>query len=290
MRSGPKTVMDDDARVNALAFAEMGHAVLPLFGIVKHPDGTLVCTCGDARCTSPGKHPHAQLVPHGLTNASTDPTVIQTWRRSTINLNFGVTTATLVVLDVDGTVGRASLSRFEKQHGTLPKTWRVSTGSGGRHIYFSAPPKADIRNSAGKLAKGLDVRANGGYVVVPGSRHYTGHRYAWFRDWHPSEHDMAPCPAWLLQSLAEPKHNGPRPVEEYRALAASRLCEGERNAGLVRIAGHLLANCVDPGVAHELLQGWNRGQCTPPLPAAEVERTVASIALAELRKRGVGHG
>jgi hypothetical protein len=45
--------MDDDALVNALAFAEMGHAVLPLFGIVKHPDGTLVCTCGDARCTSP---------------------------------------------------------------------------------------------------------------------------------------------------------------------------------------------------------------------------------------------
>ena len=66
--------------------------------------------------------------------------------------------------------------------------------------------------------------------------------------------------------------------------------KGERNATLARLAGHLLANCVDPGVAHELLQGWNRGQCTPPLPAAEVERTVASIALAELRKRSGAGG
>ena len=87
----------------------------------------------------------------------------------------------------------------------------------------------------------------------------------------------------------QPKHKGPRPVEEYRALAAGKLRKGERHAGLIRIVGHLLANCVDPGVVHELMQGWNRGRCVPPLPAAEVERSVASIALAELRKRGIGH-
>jgi hypothetical protein len=278
-----------DALNNALAFAELNYAVLPLFSVVKLPDGTHVCACGDASCASPGKHPHSKLAPRGLKDASTDPAVIRAWYQAAPSLNFGVATANLVVLDVDGAAGRASLARLEKQHGALPQTWRASTGSGGRHIYFSPPPRVDIRNSAGKLAKGLDVRANGGYVVVPGSRHYTGHLYAWFQDWHPNEHDMAPCPAWLLRCLAEPKHNGPRPVEEYRALAASSLCEGERNAGLVRLAGHLLANCVDPGVVHEVMQGWNRGQCTPPLSAAEVERSVASIALAELRKRGIGH-
>ena len=45
-----------------------------------------------------------------------------------------------------------------------------------------------------KLAKGLDVRANGGYVVIPGSRHYTGHLYAWFQDWHPNDHDPGAMP------------------------------------------------------------------------------------------------
>src|SRR5262249_1342035 len=144
--------------------------------------------------------------------------------------------------------------------------------------------------SAGKLAKGLDIRAAGAYVVIPGSCHHTGHHYTWFLDWHPNDHDMAPCPAWLLQSLTKPKHNGPRPAEAYRALAAGRVRQGAPNTTLAQIAGHLPANCIDPGVVHELLQGWNKGRCAPPLPAGEVERVVTSIAMAELRKRSGAGG
>lgn len=52
-----------------------------------------------------------------------------------------------------------------------------------------------MRNSAGKLGPGLDVRGEGGYVVVPPSR--TEGVYEWL--------DKAPLaqPVWLLECLRE---------------------------------------------------------------------------------------
>ena len=52
----------------ALDYAERGLRVFPLHGI--GPDG---CTCGDATCTSPGKHPRT---PNGFKDAP--PTRAQT--------------------------------------------------------------------------------------------------------------------------------------------------------------------------------------------------------------------
>src|SRR5690606_13315370 len=51
--------------------------------------------------------------------------------------------------------------------------------------------------------------------------------------------------------------------------------------------GHLLRRRVDPYVALELALCWNATRCRPPLPEAEVLRTVDSIARAEARRRGV---
>jgi hypothetical protein len=45
----------------------------------------------------------------------------------------------------------------------------VSTGN-GRHIYYRHPG-GTVKNSAGQLGVGLDVRADGGYVVAAPSRH-----------------------------------------------------------------------------------------------------------------------
>ena len=271
--------------------------------MVKNAAGTYMCACGKADCGSAGKHPHGALAARGLTEATTDPAVIEAWgARAGAPINFGVTTAKLVVVDVDGAAGRDSLEALEEQHGALPRTWRASTGSGrslrngesysmsGRHIYFKAPRGKDIRNSAGALAEGLDIRANGGYVVVPGSRHVTGVLYSWLPEYHPNNCALAPCPAWLLQALAEPKHNGARPIEVYRDLAAAMVGKGARNATVTRLAGHLLAGYASPDVVHELLQGWNLGRCKPPLPATEITRIVCSIAEAELRKRSGADG
>ncbi len=76
-----------------------------------------------------------------------------------------------------------SLHDLERRGCPLPKTIVVRTGRGA-HIYFQLSLRIAprIRNSAGRIAPGLDVRGEGGYVVVPPSVHATGAPYEFIDD------------------------------------------------------------------------------------------------------------
>lgn len=106
-----------------------------------------------------------------LKTATTDPDEIATWPH---DWNYGIVPkAGTFGLDVDD---RAALGRHEEQHGELPHTLTIETGSGGLHLWFvgdvnqyqhpkGCPGCADPRH-------GLDTRAAGkGYLVGPGSTH-----------------------------------------------------------------------------------------------------------------------
>ena len=105
--------------------------------------------------------------------------IIELWNE-TPTANIGIPTGKvnkLIVLDVDPKNGGfESLADLEKRHGKLPSTMTVTTGSGGLHYYFFYAGD-DIRNSAGKLGPGLDIRGEGGYVVAPPSIHPNGNHY-----------------------------------------------------------------------------------------------------------------
>jgi hypothetical protein len=85
------------------------------------------------------------------------------------NYNIGVLCGGgLLVIDIDmknGVDGEASWKTLDIQESGL----QVRTPSGGRHIYYSLPGGVRLSNSASKIGKGVDVRAEGGYVVGPGS-------------------------------------------------------------------------------------------------------------------------
>jgi hypothetical protein len=101
-----------------------------------------------------------------------------------------------VVLDVDvEDGGLESLARLERAGAPVPKTARTRTGGGGIHLFFRYPGTTEIRNSAGLLGPGLDVRGEGGYVVVPPSR--TQGAYEWA--------DRSPLAeaSWLMDRLTE---------------------------------------------------------------------------------------
>jgi hypothetical protein len=66
-------------------------------------------------------------------------------------------------------------------------------------------------------------------------------------------------------------------LAHWRSLVRSGVQEGQRNASLASLSGHLLARDVDPDVTLELLLAWNRLRCRPPLDDAEVVRVVGSI-------------
>jgi Bifunctional DNA primase/polymerase, N-terminal/Primase C terminal 1 (PriCT-1) len=278
----------------ALWYAQSGMAILPLHRPVRH-ERSYRCSCGRRDCTSPAKHPFGRLVQQGLQDASKDPGEIANWFGQG-QLNIGIATGAasgIIALDVDPRHdGDQTLAALEREHGPLPPTWRFLTGGGGEHILFRHPGGL-VPNSAGKIGPGIDVRGDGGYIVVPPSEHISGRPYAISVDHHPDEVALADPPLWLLQRLhSRPEDPIPaaRPAPDWRGIVGSVAMEGQRNRTLASLTGHLLRNRIDPWVALDLLKAWNRTRCNPPLADAEVVATVRSIARREIARREGRHG
>lgn len=122
------------------------------------------------------KQPLVSDWPH---QATSDLARLEFWSKRFAGCNWGAVTGEasgFFVLNVDGQDGIESLAQFERAGKILPQTLMAHTGRGS-HLYFLWPEGLDLRNSAGRLAVGLDVRAEGGYVIVPPSVHPTGAAY-----------------------------------------------------------------------------------------------------------------
>lgn len=198
------------------------------------------------------------------------------WRKANIGIVTGAISG-LVVLDIDaGHGGMDSLTALERQHGPLPETVAATTGGGGRHLYFRHPGGI-VRNKVG-LARGIDLRGDGGLIVAPPSLHPSGRHYVWAAGRDPDSIDPAPLPSWLNRSLTEDQDRRGHPVAYWRSLLKRGVDEGERNNTIAALAGHLLWHGVDVDVCTELLLCWNAVRCRPPLSDDEVVRTVGSIA------------
>lgn len=189
----------------ALFYYDLGLMPVPVHRVIAIREGRPVCSCANReRCPSPGKHPTLQWSQYQSRRPSRDE-VAGWWSGDNANRGVGILTGAvsgnIFVLDVDigpGKDGDDSLRALQLQHDDLPETAEVRTGSGGRHLYFRAPPGvAVVRNSAGKLGPGLDIRGEGGFVVAPPSVHASGQPYVW--SWQNTlEHGIADAPAWLL--------------------------------------------------------------------------------------------
>ncbi len=221
-----------------------------------------------------GKRPLIAWEPYRHRSAL--PAEVARWWARWPDANLGIVTGSvsgLLVLDLDPDKGgRASLAALEAEFGRLPATLEVATGGGGRHYYFRHPG-GRVACAVG-LRPGLDLRGDGGYVVAPPSIHPSGRAYLTVS---PPSVEPAPAPAWLPALLAGIRPRPGQAGHRWRRLLAEGLVEGERNTRLAALAGLLLHHGLEPGSVEELLQGWNRGRCRPPLPAEEVERIVASI-------------
>jgi putative DNA primase/helicase len=186
--------MDKNTEINmgeaASAYAKGGYAIFPVHTIRDNK-----CTCGQAKSCKPAKHPIGSLVPRGVLDATADQSTIKSWWRQVPDANIGIATgkpSNLVVLDVDGEAGEATLADLEKQHGQLPPTWQVKTGK-GRHLYFLYPKDVAKVKSVARAKLGVDVRADGGYVLGAPSLHQSGKRYAVVNN-----AAIADCPTWVV--------------------------------------------------------------------------------------------
>jgi len=213
---------------------------------------------------------------------------IRGWFQNQPDANLAVVTgaiSNIVVLDIDPRHGgEASLKLLDDEVGPIPGTLEAETGGGGRHLYFAWPGRT-VRNRTG-LRPGIDLRGDGGLVIVPPSLHASGKRYSWAASGGPDRADPAPLPDRLLIEVTSRGARQGHPLVYWRDLVAEGVAEGQRNSTIASLAGHLLWHEVDPDVVSEIMLCWNRVRCRPPLSDEEVLRTVESIS--RLHRRDTG--
>lgn len=252
----------------ALAYVRQGWLVIPL-----HSAHEGHCSCGRAACTSIGKHPRTV---HGLKDATMDGAKIRDWWTAWPDANVGIVTGTqsgLIVLDIDPrNGGDDSLTDLERAHGSLPRTIESLTGGGGQHFFFQHPG-GSIKSKP--TAEGVDVKANGGYVVAPPSSHQSGEPYRWESAGHPEDVPLVALPSWLCAQLTQ----GLEPDSQLSVGPSSETIRpGQRNRTLARLAGAMRRHGADQATILESLRSHNRQHCDPPLPEQEVNQIAGSIA------------
>ena len=190
------------------------------------------------------------LTAHGFKDSSINPEIVKAWWQQYPEANIGSPTgAHSFVLDIDLPDGPASLESLTAANGPLPATLEQTTGSGGRHLFFKNPEGLELHNSAGKIGNGLDIRAQGGYVILPPSLHQSGNRYQWGQSIKTQE-----APAWLIEAITGQPLSSNKPltvdltnapattIEHLASITAAK--KGQRNDTLNRACfaiGQLIA-------------------------------------------------
>ena len=263
----------------AVKYARKGWPVFPLHTAI---DGK--CSCGNSKCNesnSVGKHPRfdKKTLDHGFKNATTNVEQVKAWWERWPDANIGVATGvkSFVVLDVDGSKGKKSLKALEKKYGKLSKTVTSRTGGGGKHYFFRTDQGVEC--SASKIGDKLDIKGEGGYIIMPPSDHKSGKKYKWVKGLDPASVAIADMPDWLFDLANKPKNKTsnvtcPAPVPYNQS---QDIPEGRRNDTLFRLGCSLWAKGFGYDNLTSKLNEINATKCRPPLDSKEVDNIVNSV-------------
>lgn len=266
-----------DKLAHALAWAARGFRVFPLL---------------------PGRS-DAPLLKRWPELATTDPATIEGWWRDGLTgyvqpYNIGVCTTGLAVVDLDNHAGQRGRDEWEESGGAFD-TLTVRTPSGGFHLYYR--PTRPLPNSASKVAIGVDLRGEHGYVVAPGSERPDG-SYTLVID-----APVAPLPRWVEAAAgaapsasrsAAPAVDLDTPSAiawaiEYLRHAAPAI-EGMGGDGRTyQVACEVRDRGVSAPIALDLmLAHWNE-RCEPPWQPDELQAKVENAYAYAQRAEGEKH-
>lgn len=215
-------------------------------------------------CVPGAKNP---ATTNGLYDASKNPDRLRELWRDDANLGIRTGSASgIIALDVDvkdGAPGRESLDRLQREHGALPVTLTNATPTGGWHLIYRHPGQL-LGNRSGMLP-GLDVRADGGYIIGPPST-VQGNPYHWINEGE----TIAEAPAWLVDLI------GTRGAPKLDTAAVlNGLPRGIRNDQVFRYAAKLRADNISLAEAQRLVLDA-AAKCAPPLDPEEALACLAS--------------
>ena len=192
--------------------------------------------------------------------------VMESWFTNLAGAGIGIVTgkiSNIVVLDVENYC-KIPIEELLKKY---PTQMISRTGSGGYHLFYQYPTNVPrIGNRVG-LFDGIDLRADGGFIVLPPTIHPSGGRYEWVQK------GMAGVfPSSLLDVQAQPKAQGDGWITE----TLRGVSEGGRNDACARLAGYFFKKGMNADIVEALLMEWNERN-DPPLPISEIRTTIKSI-------------
>jgi len=240
----------------AIRYAELGYEVLPVVAGAKNP-----------------------LTEHGVRDATLDTKIIESWWTRWPNANIGVSAAGLVIIDIDSKDDVRWPEDEERACELVESARAISvTPSGGRHFFFRRPDGVSWRCSVRKLAANVDVRTDGGYVVVPPSKLLAG-AYVWLKELDTAKEFLSIPPKWLCDLLDEREREYTSKINKSAQLDETRVIEeGTRNDVLFRIGAKLRSIGFDFEEIYSALSVVNRRRCRPQLDDVEVWRIAESAS------------
>jgi hypothetical protein len=208
----------------------------------------------------PDKKPYTE---HGFHDATKNSHQIEEWWHIYSDALIGVPTGSashILVVDID-----PEGASWYAEHAQELDARRVHQTKRGHHLLYRMPA-LDIRNSAGQIAPGVDVRAEGGYIIW-----WPAHGMEAVGDLE----GLSEPPGWLLERLLKPKLNGNHaPVQPNNG---AKQGQGKRNVTLTALAGSMRRAGFSASAILDALHKENYERFDPPLPAAEVN-VIASQA------------
>lgn len=258
----------------ALHLMSQGLKVIPIYGVNEQGG----CLCSKSTCQSIGKHP---MVNDWQNNYfPSEVSVRQFWQLHP-NANYGVITKGLVVIDVDERNGGDISFQTHLSSVIDSNTFIVRTGSHAKskHIFYK-DRNNEFRNIP-NIFQGIDVKADGGYVVGAYSKHMSGNYYevASLGGGDPNSIFIADISYELRDLLLNAKNSkqiSSKDEVKAKLIFGGEVTEGSRNNTLTSYAGKLRRNGHDHADAKRLLLLANNS-FVPPLTEQEVLSVLNSV-------------
>ena len=214
--------------------------------------------------------------------ATTDEETIKKWWAKWPDAQIALATGewkdgyNIIAIDCDnhpktGDYGTEDLRLWEDTQGEIPETWGSITGSGGEHYIFRTRGKG-IRSRT-RCYGSIDIRGEGGYIILPPSLHPNGNRYEWQFD--PDEYELAEANSSVLDLCGYKESNNKKIKSSFKM--PDIVAEGSRNDTLHKYASSMQARGYSDQVIKERIQALNKTACNPPLQDSEVMQIFESV-------------
>lgn len=248
----------------ALTYAKMGYAVFPLREFTKKPD--------------------SKFVPHGCLDATKNEELIRKWWSQHPNDNIAIATGDismgLLPIDSDmkhGKNGEAIIRNWEREYNIkLPDTVTCITPTGGYHYWYYDDNVSEYKTKS-DVYEGVDIRANGGYVLVPPSVLPEG-KYIWDVCGTLGEVPIPRNSETVREFIKPAKRFKPEKNDDNSKAddkkMPERFPEGERTQNLISLIGFLKDKGLTDDAIKACITVENAKRCDPPLTDTELKQEI----------------